>query len=241
MEETPPTNELIERLAARLSPEGREVQAELDAVAGTLDADMPKEGILALADRAVARMGALPERDRDLLEQIAQLKARVHERRAEENQEAADVARAGVAAFERAEELERGTGRELPEGATLADVLAILEAHGEDAPEIDTARVVEVESMEERTVPAYVPRWTDANMMEPYDGSRRAQVWAALLDYREEAIAESAAHVLAAGPDRQTDLTGVVSMLWGLDDEEAAEILGRRSAEIAGRAAELAD
>lgn len=93
--------------------------------------------------------------------------------------------------------------------------------------------------MEERTVPAHVPVWTDANKMEPYDGSRRAQVWAALLDYREGAIAESAAHVLAAGPDRQTDVTGVVSMLWGLGDEEAAEILDRRSAEVAERAAEL--
>ncbi len=39
--------------------------------------------------------------------------------------------------------------------------------------------------------------------------------------------------------DRQTDLTGVVSMLWGLDEEEAAEILDRRFAEVAERAAEI--
>ncbi len=93
--------------------------------------------------------------------------------------------------------------------------------------------------MEERTVPAYFPVWTDADKMAPYDGSRQARVWAALLDYREKAIAESAAHVLSAGPDRQTDLAGVVSMLWGLDGDEAAEVLDRRWAEIAERAAEI--
>lgn len=130
MEETPPTNELVERLAERLSPEAREVRDELDAVVDNLE-DAPEENFEAVADKAVVRMNGLPEKDQSLLQQIAHLKARAYEHRAEEHREGADVAERGVAAFERAEELERAAGRQLPEGATLAEALAILEAHGE--------------------------------------------------------------------------------------------------------------
>ena len=80
-EETPPTNELIERLTARLSPEAREVREELEALTGTLDADAALE---ARIDEALEHMGHLPQEDQSLLSQIAQLRARAHERRGEE-------------------------------------------------------------------------------------------------------------------------------------------------------------
>ncbi len=81
MDETPPTNELIERLTAKLSPAGREVQQELEVLTGTLDASAEME---ARIDEALAHMDHLSEEDQNLLSQIAQLKARAHERRGEE-------------------------------------------------------------------------------------------------------------------------------------------------------------
>ena len=81
MDETRPTNELIERLTAKLSPAGREVQEELEVLTGTLDANAEME---ARIDEALAHMGHLSEEDQTLLSQIAQLKARAHESRGEE-------------------------------------------------------------------------------------------------------------------------------------------------------------
>ncbi len=90
MDETPPTKELIERLTARLSPEGREVQEELEVLTGTLDADTALEARIA---EALAHMGHLPEEDQSLLSQIAHLKARAHERRGEEHMAEAKMLR----------------------------------------------------------------------------------------------------------------------------------------------------
>jgi hypothetical protein len=84
MEETPPTNELIDRLMARLSPEAWTVQEKLDALTDTLDAGAPEVEVEARMDEAIDLMAALPEDDQMLLQQIAQLKAREHERRSEE-------------------------------------------------------------------------------------------------------------------------------------------------------------
>ncbi|HEV8045749.1 MAG TPA: hypothetical protein VGP38_11250 [Rubrobacter sp.] len=80
-DETPPTNELIERLSARLSPEAREVQEELDALTDTLDVDAPVAEVEARIEEAIELMAALPEDDRLLLSQNAQLKGRAYERR----------------------------------------------------------------------------------------------------------------------------------------------------------------
>ncbi len=68
-DETPPTNELIERLSARLSPEAREVQEELDALTDTLDVDAPVVEVEARIEEAIELMAALPEDDRLLLSQ----------------------------------------------------------------------------------------------------------------------------------------------------------------------------
>jgi hypothetical protein len=81
MDETPPTNELIDRLVARLSPEAREVHEELDAIADTLDVDAPAAEVEARMEEAIGLMAALHEDDQLLLQQIAQLKGRAYERR----------------------------------------------------------------------------------------------------------------------------------------------------------------
>jgi hypothetical protein len=135
MDETPPTNELIEQLTARLSPEGREVQEQLEVLTGTLDASADVE---ARIDEAIAHMGRLPEEDQNLLSQIARLKARAYGQRAEEYREGERAARLGMAALERAYELERAAGREPGPNMTLGEALEILRRHGESAPAPDS-------------------------------------------------------------------------------------------------------
>ena len=143
-EEAPPTNELIERLMARLSPEAREVQEELDAIADTLGVDAPAAEVEVRTEEAIALMAALPEDDQLLLQQIAQLKGRAYERRGEEYEDDARIFEEAKRVFVRAFELERAAGREPDESMTLGDAMKLLKRHGEDVPEIDTERVVEV-------------------------------------------------------------------------------------------------
>lgn len=143
-EEAPPTNELIERLMARLSPEAREVQEELDAIADTLDVDAPAAEVEVRTEEAIVLMAALPEDDQLLLQQITQLKGRAYERRGEEYEDDARIFEEAKRVFARAFELERAAGREPDESMKLAEALEILKAHGESVPEIDTGRVVEV-------------------------------------------------------------------------------------------------
>ncbi|MDP9475609.1 MAG: hypothetical protein M3R38_07950 [Actinomycetota bacterium] len=135
MDETPSTNELIERLTAKLSPAGREVQEELEVLTGTLDASADVE---ARIDEAIAHMGRLPEEDQNLLSQIARLKSRAYGQRAEEYRRGEHAARLGMAALERAYELERAAGREPGPNMTLGEALAILGRHGEGAPTLDS-------------------------------------------------------------------------------------------------------
>jgi hypothetical protein len=52
-------------------------------------------------------------------------------------------------------------------------------------------------------------------------------------------LAESAARVLAAGGADDTDVLGLVSFLWGIDESEVAKILRRRMGSVSERVAEL--
>ncbi len=93
--------------------------------------------------------------------------------------------------------------------------------------------------MDERRVPVYVPVWEDANRVRTWDGSGQAQAWANLMDFRDRALAESAARVLVAGEGDDTDVLGLVSFLWGIDESEVAKILRRRMGSVSERVAEL--
>ena len=93
--------------------------------------------------------------------------------------------------------------------------------------------------MDQRTVPVFVPVWEDANRVRPWDGSAKAQAWASLMDFRDQALAESAARVIAAGGAYDTDVLGLVSFLWGIDESEVAKILRRRMGSVSERVAEL--
>jgi len=93
--------------------------------------------------------------------------------------------------------------------------------------------------MDERRVPVYVPVWEDANRVRPWDGSARAQAWVNLMDFRDRALTETAARVLAAGEGDDTGVLGLVSFLWGIDEGEVAKILQARMGSVSERVAEL--
>ena len=93
--------------------------------------------------------------------------------------------------------------------------------------------------MDERRAPVYVPVWEDANRVRPWDGSARAQAWANLMDFRDRALAETAARVLAAGGADDTDVLGLVSFLWGIDESKVAKTLQGRMGAVSERCAEL--
>lgn len=228
MDETPPTNELIERLTGRLSPEGREVQEELEVLTGTLDANMAEAEVEARIDEAIAHMGHLPEEDQNLLSQIAQLKSRTHESRGEElADEAQEAIRDAAELIEMAQALQHADGETPDESMTVSEALAILERHGGDVPEVDTERAVEVPQAGKRIVPAFYPDFTNADNWKRWDGSERAEAWARLVASREAAILASVGELAGAGVEG-TDYTGLIAALWNLDEDEAAEFVRLR-------------
>lgn len=127
MDETPPTNELIGRLAGKLSPAGRDALAHLDSVEpGPLSGmESDVDGALGLMDQE-----ALTAEDRGTIVRILELRARGYEARGDDYRQAASAAERGTDAVERAHELERAAGREPDPAMTLAEALAVLERHG---------------------------------------------------------------------------------------------------------------
>lgn len=227
MDETPPTNELIERLTARLSPEGRAVQDEVDAITDTLDADTPEAEVEGRMDEVADLMAALPEDDRLLLSQIAQLKGRAYDERGKEYADEAQAIRDAAELIEMAQALQHADGETPDESMTVSEALAILERHGGDVPEVDTERAVEVPQAGKRIVPAIYPDFTNADNWKRWDGSERAEAWARLVASREAAILASVGEL--AGADVEgTDYTGLIATLWNLDKDEAAEFVRLR-------------
>ncbi|HEV2743998.1 MAG TPA: hypothetical protein VGV91_12640 [Rubrobacter sp.] len=127
MEETPPTNELVGRLAGKLSPAGRDALARLDSMEpDPLSGTEPDvDGALGLVD-----LEALTAKDRGTIVRILELRARHQAAREDEYLKATSAAEHGTATLERAHKLERAAGREPDPNMTLAEALAVLERHG---------------------------------------------------------------------------------------------------------------
>ncbi len=131
MDETPQTNELIARLSAGLSLDGRAALERLEELEA---AETPDVG----AGREI--LDGLPDEDRGTVARIMGLKARAYGARAEEYQESADVAEQGIAVFELAHEQERAAGREPDPTMTLAEALAVVQQAGIDEADREIAR-----------------------------------------------------------------------------------------------------
>jgi hypothetical protein len=80
---------------------------------------------------------------------------------------------------------------------------------------------------EERTVPAFYPDFADADTWRPWDGSEQAEAWAKLRDFRDGCIAASIGE-FASMDFRPIDYAGLISALWGIDEDEAKQIILER-------------
>ncbi len=90
--------------------------------------------------------------------------------------------------------------------------------------------------MSERDVPAFYPKFNEAETWIGWDGSSEAEAWARLQERREEVIVDFAVEFAkAGGPD--TDIARLVSNLWGsFGHDEIVEILEARWGEVRSRA-----
>jgi hypothetical protein len=87
-----------------------------------------------------------------------------------------------------------------------------------------------------RMAPDRVPAATDADRLEPYDGSEWHETWTNVLEYKVVAMVETAAAMRrAAGPG--ADLPGLMALLWSLDEEDAEIFLETHRALIEEKAA----
>jgi len=221
MENTLPTNKLIERLTGSLSPEGREILERVEALAPVAETDP------ASPEAVAALIESLPGADRAAIYRIMGLKASAYQRQGKEYAEEARFASQAVGLIDHALDLERVAGREPDEGMTLGEALEILKPHGKELPDLDAQRVVAVPQEGERTVPAFYPDFTNAGQWRRRDGSEQAEAWAQLVESREAAILASVGE-LAGADVAGIDYAGVIAALWKLDEDEAAEFVRRQ-------------
>ena len=111
-------DETRERRAARLSPAGRELLAEIERV---LEGPNPPD-----PGPFIERIQALPPNDQAELASIVGGMGRDFGARSEEDREAAEAARQAAEIIRKAQERERAAGRPVDPNMTLGDALEIL-------------------------------------------------------------------------------------------------------------------
>ena len=77
---------------------------------------------------------------------------------------------------------------------------------------------------EERMVPEGYPNFANAENWKVWDGSKDAQTWAQLLDFRESCILQTISRVAEHCHERGDVAAGVVAALWNIDRDEVVKI-----------------
>ena len=126
------TNDLIERLATRLSQEGKKVLEDFEHIGDAFVRGRISEGVAEVREEAVLeRLDYLSEQDRGIILHLFKLKAHATHVEAEKHGELARVATEAAAAIERAQELERAEGKEPRPSMTVGEAVEVLQCHGE--------------------------------------------------------------------------------------------------------------
>ena len=126
------TNDLIERLATRLSQEGKKVLEDFEHIGDAFVRGRISEGVAEVREEAVLeRLDYLSEQDRGIILHLFELKAHANHVEAEKHGETARVATEAAAAIERAQELQRAEGKEPRPSMTVGEALEVLQRHGE--------------------------------------------------------------------------------------------------------------
>jgi hypothetical protein len=139
-EYTLPTNDLLEMLVSKLTPECKDIAAEIDREGLTLSEERTfKEKAPAPGAAVIGRLKALHAHEYTLVRQVVGLKTRAHEALAEaslaeEDLQSASEAERAVIIIRCAVKLERAEGRRPREDVTLGEAVKIIQRHGEGLP-----------------------------------------------------------------------------------------------------------
>lgn len=127
-----PTNDLIDRLVSKLTPEDKEILEEIEGMGDALVCGRISQKEAEAAEEAVLRrMDHYPRHERDILSKVLELKAQGHEVIEQEHAKASSDARRFEKMIHRAQELEQAEGRGSRPDMMLREAVEVLRRRGE--------------------------------------------------------------------------------------------------------------
>ena len=108
-----PTNDLIDRLVSKLTPEGREILEEIEGMGdASVRGRVSREEAEAAEEAVRRRMDRLPRPEGDVFSKVLELKAQGHKIIEQEHAKASADARRFEEMIRRAQELEQEEGKD---------------------------------------------------------------------------------------------------------------------------------
>ena len=127
-----PTNDLIDRLVSKLTPEGRGILEEIEGLGdASVRGRISREEAAAAEGAVLCRMDHLPRHEGDILSRVLELKAQGHEVIEREHAKASAEARRFEEMVHRAQELEHEEGKGSRPDMALGEAIEVLRWHGE--------------------------------------------------------------------------------------------------------------
>ena len=127
-----PTNDLIDRLVSKLTPEDREILEEIEGMGDALARGRISQEEAEAAEEAVLRrMDHHPRHEGDILSKVLGLKAQGHEVIEQEHAKASADARRFEEMIHRAQELEQAEGEASRPDMKLREAVEVLRRRGE--------------------------------------------------------------------------------------------------------------
>ena len=127
-----PTNDLIDRLVSKLTPEGREILEEIEGLGdASVRGRISREEAAAAEEAVGRRMDHLPLDEGNILSRVLELKAQGHEVIEREHAKASADARRFEEMIHRAQELEHEEGKGSRPDMALGEAIEVLRCHNE--------------------------------------------------------------------------------------------------------------
>ncbi len=127
-----PTNDLIDRLVSKLTPEDREILEEIESMGDALaHGRISQEEAEAAKEALLRRMDHHPRHEGDILSKVLGLKAQGHEVIEREHAKASADARRFEEMIHRAQELEQAEGKASRPDMKLREAVEVLRRRGE--------------------------------------------------------------------------------------------------------------
>ena len=127
-----PTNDLIDRLVSKLTPEGREILEEIEGLGdASVRGRISREEAAAAEEAVLSHMDHLPLDEGNILSRVLELKAQGHEVIEREHAKASADARRFEEMIHRAQELEHEEGKGSRPDMALGEAIEVLRCHNE--------------------------------------------------------------------------------------------------------------